>query len=111
MEITPKEDECLVLAKGGIRLPDQLSKAGENEQIVRLFFDRQPEDKLSMTLGAGIREMYEQGIDFVDKEMERALSMELDWKRKPLAVGETRLKPSYIGRLSFKRCFCLSSNF
>ena len=89
MEMTPKEDECLVLAKGGIRLPDPLSKAGENEQIVRLFFDRQPEDKLSMTLGAGIREMYEQGIDFVDKEMERALSMEFDWKRKPLAVGET----------------------
>ena len=27
--------------------------AGENEQIVRPFFDRQPEDKLSMTLGAG----------------------------------------------------------
>ena len=49
--------------------------AGENEQIVRRFFDRQPEDKMFMTSGAGTREMYEQGIDFVDKEMERALSM------------------------------------
>lgn len=48
--------------------------AGENEQIVRRFFDRQPEHKLSMTLGAGTRKMREQGIDFVDKEMERALS-------------------------------------
>jgi hypothetical protein len=43
-----------------------------------------------MTLGVGIREMYEQGIDFVDKELERSLSMEFDWKRKPHAVGETQ---------------------
>lgn len=50
--------------------------AGENEQIVRLFFDRQPEDKLSMTLGAGIREMYDQtdlhdGLGVVSRWSER----------------------------------------
>jgi hypothetical protein len=88
--ITPKDDERLVLAKGGIRLPDRVSKAGENTQIVDLFFNRTPSDKLSMTLGVGIREMYEQGIDFVDKELERSLSMEFDWKRKPHAVGEAQ---------------------
>lgn len=88
--ITPKEDDLLVLAKGGIRLPDRASKAVENAQIVELFFNRSPTDKLSMTLGAGIREMYEGGIDFVDKELDRSLSMEFDWKRKPYAVGETQ---------------------
>lgn len=85
--IVPKEDERIVLAKGGIRLPDRVSKAGENEQIIRLFFDRKPTDKLNMTLGMGIREMYEQGIDFVDKDLERSLSMEFDWKRKPKSIG------------------------
>lgn len=89
LAVTPKEDECLVLAKGGIRLPDPMSKAGENEQIVRLFFDRKPSDKLTITLGLGIREMYEHGDDFVDKELEKSLSMEFDWKRKPSFVGET----------------------
>ena len=89
LAVTPKEDERLVLAKGGIRLPDPMSKAGENEQIVRLFFDRKPSDKLTITLGLGIREMYEYGDDFVDKELEKSLSMEFDWKRKPSFVGET----------------------
>ena len=88
--ISPKEDERLVLAKGGIRLPDPMSKSGENEQIVQLFFDRKPSDKLTVTLGLGIREMYEQGDDFVDKDLEKALSMEFDWKRKPAFVNETQ---------------------
>lgn len=81
--VTPKEDERYVLAKGGIKLPDPASKPAENSQIIDLFFNRQPTDTMMMTLGLGIRDMYELGADFVDREMEKVLSMEFDWKRKP----------------------------
>jgi len=86
--MVPKEDERVVLAKGGIKLDAMLSKAEQNDKIVDLFFDRKPTDTLTVTMGSGIREMYEQGMDFVDKTMTKRLSMEFDWKRKPEAAGE-----------------------
>jgi hypothetical protein len=79
----PKEDERYVLAKGGIKLPDPASKPAENSQIIDLFLNRQPTDTMMMKLGLGIRDMYELGADFVDREMEKVLSMEFDWKRRP----------------------------
>lgn len=82
-EAVPKEDELYVLAKGGIKLPDPASKPAENRQIVDLFFNRQPTDTMMMRLGLGIRDMYELGADFVDRAMEKVLSMEFDWKRQP----------------------------
>lgn len=82
--MTPKEDERYVLAKGGIKLPDPASKPAENSQIIDLFFNRQPEDTMMMKLGLGIRDMYELGADFVDRGMEKVLSMEFDWKRRPI---------------------------
>ena len=90
--ITPKEDEQYVLAKGGIKLPDPASKAAENSQIIDLFFNRQPTDTMMLKLGLGIREMYSLGVDFVDREMEKVLSMEFDWKRRPInpAMAEGR---------------------
>jgi hypothetical protein len=81
--MTPKEDERYVLAKGGIKLPDPASKPAENSQIIDLFLNRQPTDTMMMKLGLGIRDMYELGADFVDREMEKVLSMEFDWKRRP----------------------------
>lgn len=79
----PKADERIVLAKGGIKLESALSKEEQNEKVVRMFLERKPTDTMTVTYGAGIREMYEQGIDFVDKEITKRLSMEFDWKRKP----------------------------
>ena len=38
---------------------------------------------LNYTIGMGIRDMYVQGTDFVDKDVSKRLSMEFDWKRKP----------------------------
>lgn len=84
----PKEDETVVLAKGGIKLDAILSKAEQNDKIVDLFFDRKPTDTMTVTMGAGIREMYEQGMDFVDKTMTKRLSMEFDWKRRPETAGD-----------------------
>ena len=90
--ITPNEDEQYVLAKGGIKLPDPASKPAENSQIIDLFFNRQPTDTMMLKLGLGIREMYSLGVDFVDREMEKVLSMEFDWKRRPInpAMAEGR---------------------
>lgn len=94
-----------MLAKGGNKLPDPLSKSGENSQIVDLFFDRKPTDKLTVTLGLGIRDMYELGSDFVHKELQKSLSMEFDWKRQP---KEPQMSSGYLpndktyNHLSFK---------
>ena len=87
-DIEPKEDEMVVLAKGGIKLDRTLSKGEQNDEIIRLFLDRKPTDTLTATLGAGIREMYEQGMDFVDKDVIKRLSMEFDWKRRPVKAGD-----------------------
>jgi hypothetical protein len=89
-KVDPKEDERFVLAKGGIKLPDPSSKAIENSQIVELFFNRKPSDKMMVTLGLGIRDMYELGADFVDKVLEKALSMEFDWKRRPASPATAK---------------------
>ena len=89
--ITPKTEERYILAKGGIKLPEPASKEAANNQIIELFFDRQPTDKMLVTLGLGIRDMYELGADFVDRELEKVLSMEFDWKRcpsKPMMVND-----------------------
>jgi hypothetical protein len=67
-DMKPKDDELVVLAKGGIKLDVVLSKKEQNAEILRLFFERDPADKMDVTLGAGIREMYEKGSDFVDKK-------------------------------------------
>tara|TARA_R110002049_G_scaffold265086_1_gene441206 strand:+ start:3191 stop:5986 length:2796 start_codon:yes stop_codon:yes gene_type:complete len=86
--MSPKDDELVVLAKGGIKLDAILSKKEQNAQILHLFFERVPSDKMDVTLGAGIREMYENGSDFVDKTMTKRLSMEFDWKRRPFQAGD-----------------------
>lgn len=82
---SPTEDGSLVLAKGGIKLNSRLSKAEQNAEILELFAKRKPTDRLDYTIGKGIRDMYVDGTDFVDKEVSKRLSMEFDWKRKPAA--------------------------
>ena len=95
--------DCVVLAKGGVKLPNQLSKEAENVQVVDLFLDRKAGDKLVVTLGAGIRDMYESGLDFVFDDYEQILSMEYDWKCKPLFAGEAEGVTS--GGRSYKHLF------
>lgn len=81
--VSPTEDGSLVLAKGGIKLNSRLSKAEQNREILQVFARRKPTDILNYTIGMGIRDMYVQGTDFVDKDVSKKLSMEFDWKRKP----------------------------
>lgn len=87
-----KDDEKIVLAKSGIKLPNILGKEEENDEIVKLFYQRKPTDQIPISIGLGIKELYRGGYDFVHKEMDKRLSMEFDWKRKPLFVGESEVK-------------------
>jgi len=88
-----KEDNRYVLAKGGIKLPtkERLTKSQEVDVINRWFFDRYPEQTYVVKMLEGVKDMFEDGIDLVDKEITRVLSMEFDWKRKPHFVGECQV--------------------
>lgn len=80
--------ERVVLAKGGIKLPEKLDKLEENVRIVEMFLKREPNHRIPMVLGLGIKDMYLEGKDFIDKSVTKRLSMEFDWKRKPLSSKE-----------------------
>nr|WP_306235675.1 DNA polymerase [Bradyrhizobium sp. Bra64] len=74
----------LVLAKGGLRLDDKFTTDElRNAEIVRMFFDRQPDDKLTFESLTGIRDIIEFDADLVRKEVTRRVNMEYDWKRRP----------------------------
>jgi hypothetical protein len=60
-----------------------IAKPEENDEILDLCFNHCPGQQLHMTLGMGIRQMHEDGLDFVDRTMIKKLSMEFYWKRKP----------------------------
>jgi hypothetical protein len=79
---------AVVLAKGGIYTEDYLeSLEDRNAEIVGYFFGRTPEQTLTVKSKVGIREMVQYDADFVDKEIVRRLSMEYDWKCRPIGVG------------------------
>lgn len=81
---SPKEEDLIVLAKGGIKLPEKLSKREENYRMVDLFFERTPNSQLPEITGIGIKDMYLKGEDFIDVSYMKRVSMEFDWKRKPI---------------------------
>ena len=83
-----KDDDRYVLAKAGIKTPNMYDKSEQNNEILKLFFERFPTQTIKVGLGKGIRPMFDEGLDFVNYEMTKTLSMEYDWKRKPHYVGE-----------------------
>lgn len=81
------EDQSIVLAKGGIYLPKYLdSDKLQNNFIVNLFFNRQPDSMINVIGSVGIREIMQYGADLVEKQSTKRLSMEYDWKRCPLGT-------------------------
>lgn len=82
------KDQRIFLAKGGIWTEESLESVEDrNNEIIFKFFSRQPETKVRMVSKVGLREMVNHNADFVDKTMERRLSMEYDWKRCPVGAG------------------------
>jgi hypothetical protein len=82
------DDSTVVLAKGGIWTPAHLETVRErNDYIIDLFFDRRPDSVIEMTTLTGVRDMVEHDADLVEKMATKRLTMEFDWKRRPLHVG------------------------
>ncbi len=74
----------IVLAKGGIFTPPEFEEVtDQNDEIVRLFFERTPDTVIRVEAKTGIREMVEHDADFVEKYFDKRLNMEFDWKRRP----------------------------
>ena len=74
----------IVLAKGGIFTPPEFEEVNDqNDEIVRLFFERTPDTVIRVEAKTGIREMVEHDADFVEKYFDKRLNMDFDWKRRP----------------------------
>ena len=81
----------VVLAKGGIRLPEFIEDTAlENAEIVRLFLNRSPDDQVTLRLKTGVRDIVTFDADLVDKSLTKRLSMEFDWKRKPRSTVQSK---------------------
>ena len=88
-----KTDNLYVLAKGGIYLDEEYDTTeSRNQYIIDTFFDRTPDDRITMKIKTGIRDIVEFDADLVDKEISKRLNMEFDWKRKPRSVVPTKFK-------------------
>lgn len=83
-----KDNEHILLAKGGIWTKPELEGIDEqNQAIVELFFKRMPDTIIDIEGKTGLRDMVEQGTDYVDKLISKRLNMEFDWKRRPYAYA------------------------
>ena len=89
----------VVLARGGLSLPDHIEGPEEQSNYVcSLFFSRAPDDVITSTVLTGIRDIVEYDADLVPMEITRRLSMEFDWKRRPNGIGAHR---DFHGHLLF----------
>jgi hypothetical protein len=74
----------IVIQKGGIKSGVDQTPEEENERVVRLFFDRRPDQVQKYTTGISLKDIIAFKADFVSREVEKRLSMEFDFKRKPI---------------------------
>lgn len=83
-QITGMEDDPMgtVLAKGGIfTKPEFESTSDQNDEIVRMFFNREPDQLIRVESMVGMRDIIEHDADLVQREISKRLNMEFDWKR------------------------------
>mgnify|MGYP001057668992 CR=1 FL=1 len=77
----------IVLAKGGIYTASHLDDDRlQNDHIVKLFFNRNPEDQIPLKVKTGVRDIIEFDADLVEKSLSKRLNMEFDWKRRPVSA-------------------------
>lgn len=75
----------IVLQKGGIKSRFDLTDEEENARVVEMFFNRTPGEVQQYTSGIGLKDTIRYGSDFVYRSITKRLSMEFDWKRRPVA--------------------------
>jgi hypothetical protein len=79
----------IVLAKGGIYLPEHYEDVqDQNQRIVELFLNRTPDDVIDLNIMTGVRDIIAFDADLVEKRVIKRLSMEFDWKRRPYAARQ-----------------------
>jgi hypothetical protein len=82
-----KDVPSIVLAKGGIFIAPEFEETAEqNDEILRMFFERRPDTIIRVEAKTGIREMVDYDADFVEKIFDKRLNMEFDWKRCSSAI-------------------------
>ncbi|WP_154674570.1 DNA polymerase [Mesorhizobium erdmanii] len=87
--LADKVDKNIVLQKGGIKLDQRdLKPDEENAQIVELFFNRTAGQQLTYDSGVGLKDMIRFGADFVMRTVTKRVSMEFDWKRRPIDLQD-----------------------
>jgi hypothetical protein len=74
----------IVLQKGGLKTNIEYTTEQENAYTVRQFLYRTPESVVRYKSGVGLKEMLRLDTDFVFRSVSKYLSMEFDWKRKPV---------------------------
>ncbi|MER9642399.1 DNA polymerase [Mesorhizobium sp. M0239] len=74
----------IVIQKGGIKSQFDLTDQEENARVVELFFNRTPGETQQYTSGIGLKDTIRYGSDFVYRSITKRLSMEFDWKRRPV---------------------------
>ena len=87
-----EDDGNFVLQKGGITIRDAFSREAENQDILNKFFNRTPNKSFAITTGVQVKEQFVYGNDFVDKILTRSLSMEYDFKRRPINLKDTEIE-------------------
>jgi len=88
-------DDSFVLAKAGLK-PDCYDKVSQNKWIIDKFISRKFGDTYPVRSFVSVRDMVEERSDLYSKDMDRRISMEFDWKRRPdmdsLTVRKIRSK-------------------
>lgn len=74
-----------VLAKAGIKPPKEIrDKNQQNDWIVDTFINRTPETRQTLKVLRNLPEIHQHGGDLTDKEIIRRVSMDYDFKRRPV---------------------------
>lgn len=87
--LKPGEGENgIVLQKGGLKTREHHSMEQENTHTIERFLTRTPESKVEYKSGVGLKDMIRMDTDFVFRSVTKYLSMEFDWKRRPINPRE-----------------------
>ncbi|UVC08990.1 hypothetical protein IHQ71_28420 [Rhizobium sp. TH2] len=82
----------VVLQKGGIKVNALFDDLQENDFTVRQFLNRTPDSVVTYKSSVGVKDMIRNDTDFVFKTVEKRLSMEFDWKRKPVSPQDVEFE-------------------
>lgn len=88
------EEYGIVLAKGGIfTKPESEEDSEQNDEIIRLFFDRTSDSVILVESMVGVRDIVENNADLVVRQINKKLNMEYDWKRQSLGCSMSKEYP------------------